>query len=402
LSRMLAAILLASSAYAFAQNPQVAEDQKQLQGIWRVREVVGPAEAAAQWSRMQFAFEGNKLLPLAGRDTMVSAELSYSIDPTKNPKQIDFVQIRPQRVAPGQKPAAPQQVILLGIYAFDQGRLKLRFAGERRPLDFSTRPQSEDLGVLILKRDTSPAARAGLQDARAMLAIRQFGVEAFSDNARPLPPRTPYVKFYDTHGDALLMKIAPQVKSLSRCDGLYLNGSKVTDAGLACLEGLNNIEQINLEKTAITDAGLEHLRKMTGLRRLIVSDTKVTRAGIARLQQVLPQLQVSSWSRAEILSQLAITNAGGMFVSDQAGRLLTIRFAQKLSDFQLLGLQKHLEVWETSLHSIDLTGSEITDRGLAALAGLTSLEQLALTGNDVTVAGVKSLKRTVPSLKVKH
>jgi hypothetical protein len=61
-----------------------------------------------------------------------------------------------------------------------------------------------------------------------------------------------------------------------------------------------------------------------------------------------------------------------------------------------------LEVWKTTLRTVDLTDCHVTDRGLAALAGLTSLRQLTLKGTDVSVAGVKSLKRAVPDLKVKH
>jgi hypothetical protein len=100
---------------------------------------------------------------------------------------------------------------------------------------------------------------------------------------------------------------------------------------------------------------------------------------------------------------LAITNAGGAQAEDENGKLIAIRFETgNLNDFQLLGLQQHLEVWKTTLRSIDLSNCHIRDRGLAALAGLTSLEQLTLKGTDVTVAGVKSLKRTVPNLKVKH
>jgi hypothetical protein len=136
---------------------------------------------------------------------------------------------------------------------------------------------------------------------------------------------------------------------------------------------------------------------------LIVSETNVTDAGVASLKKSLPHLQVTHLSHAESDSKLAITNAGGTEYPDENGRLIEIRFTPgKLNDFQLLGLQKHLEVWKSTLRSIDLTDCHITDRGLAALAGLTSLRQLTLKGTDVTVAGVKSLMRTVPNLKVKH
>ncbi|HEV8000114.1 MAG TPA: hypothetical protein VGP63_09555 [Planctomycetaceae bacterium] len=211
-----------------------------------------------------------------------------------------------------------------------------------------------------------------------------------------------HVELKRSQGDAVLAKMVPQIRAFDLIASLHLQGTKITDAGLASLEGLNNIEHIDLEGTAITDAGLEHLRHMTHLEVLMVTDTKVTAAGVARLKKSLPHLRVPHLSRAARDSQLAITNAGGIQASDPSGKLREIRFERKLSDFQLLGLRNHLEVWKTSLRSIDLTGSEITDRGLEALGGLTSLEQLNLKGTDVTVAGVKSLKRTVPNLKVRH
>jgi hypothetical protein len=77
--RTLAALLLVSSASAWAQSSQVAEDQKQLHGIWRVVEVIGSDEAKAQLLQMQLAFEGNKLLPLNGGQP--TADMSYSLNP---------------------------------------------------------------------------------------------------------------------------------------------------------------------------------------------------------------------------------------------------------------------------------------------------------------------------------
>jgi Leucine-rich repeat (LRR) protein len=193
------------------------------------------------------------------------------------------------------------------------------------------------------------------------------------------------------------------MKSLSHITGLHLNGSKVTDAGLAPLEGLDNIGHINLEGTAVTDAGIAHLRNMTHLQMLIVTNSKVTDVGVASLKKSLPHLHVTNLSRAEANSEQAITDAGGIRYSDADGRLTEIRFAQrKLDDAALQRLRKELEVWKSTLRSIDLTNSAITDAGLEALTGLTGLQKLTLTGTDVTVAGVKMLQRSAPNLKVKH
>jgi uncharacterized protein (TIGR03067 family) len=397
MTRTLAAFLLVSSAYAWAQSTQVHEDQKRLQGIWRVTNVDCPAESRVAMLRVQVAFEGDKLLFLSVPDPGV--EFSCTVDPAKDPKQIDLSRTV---VMGGAGQNRPVQLIFRGIYAFDEDRLKLRIDQGARGKDFSAKVSAGDwYCVFTLERDTSAAGLTRVRDARAILAIRELGGEADADDTQPGPARN-YVKVDESKGNALLAKIAPKIKVLSSVTGLHLRGPKVTDAGLASLQGINNIEQINLKGTAITDAGLVHLRDMTHLALLVVSDTDVTEAGVASLKKALPQLQVTHLSHAESLSQLAITNAGGTEYFDGNGKLIEIRFTSGLNDFQLIGLRKHLEVWKTTLRTVDLTDCHVTDRGLAALAGLTSLRQLTLKGTDVSVAGVKSLKRAVPDLKVKH
>lgn len=257
--------------------------------------------------------------------------------------------------------------------------------------------------MLLLERDNAPDQKAKLQDGRAILAIRELGGEAFFDTENSLARGNPYIRLDSSKGDVLLVSLVPHLKSLSKVTGLHLNETQVTDAGLAALEGLNNIEHINLEKTAITDAGLSHLQKMTHLGLLIVSDTHVTSAGVARLTQALPQLHVTNLSHVERESEKAIIGAGGILYSDQQGKLKEVRFTRsRVTDAMLRKIQKDLEVWQGSLKAIDLTNSPITDQGLEALANLTALRQLTLVGTDVTVAGVKSLQKSVPNLKVKH
>ena len=61
---------------------------------------------------------------------------------------------------------------------------------------------------------------------------------------------------------------------------------------------------LDLEGTDITDEGLAHLVKVKGLRNLNVTNTDVTRAGIDRLFLALPMCLVSSDdSTDEIMEQ---------------------------------------------------------------------------------------------------
>ena len=54
----------------------------------------------------------------------------------------------------------------------------------------------------------------------------------------------------------------------------------------------------------------------------------------------------------------------------------------------------------TSLQTLDLRGSQITDTGLAHLKGLTGLQTLYLRSTKVTDAGVAELKKALPNCKI--
>ena len=69
-----------------------------------------------------------------------------------------------------------------------------------------------------------------------------------------------------------------------------LNGTKVTDAGLAHLKGLSQLKNLQLENTKVTDAGLAHLKELNQLLVLVLDDTNATDVGLEYLKG-LTQLQ---------------------------------------------------------------------------------------------------------------
>ena len=74
---------------------------------------------------------------------------------------------------------------------------------------------------------------------------------------------------------------------------LWLDGTKVTDAGLAHLKGLAQMQLLSLDRTMVTDAGLVHLEGFSNLTWLDLSGTKVTDVGVKKLQQKLPRCKIS-------------------------------------------------------------------------------------------------------------
>jgi YHS domain-containing protein len=84
---------------------------------------------------------------------------------------------------------------------------------------------------------------------------------------------------------------------------LNLAGTAVTDAGLASLGALKNLQRLHLERTAVTDAGLAQLKGLADLRYLNLYGTKVTDAGLASLKGLSKLQSLYLW-------QTAVTDAG--------------------------------------------------------------------------------------------
>ncbi len=88
--------------------------------------------------------------------------------------------------------------------------------------------------------------------------------------------------------DAGLQQVG-QIKTLTK---LHLELTGIGDAGLEHLSGLDKLVYLNLYGTQVGDAGLKHLTGLKQLRRLFLWQTKVTDEGEARLQEALPDLEI--------------------------------------------------------------------------------------------------------------
>jgi hypothetical protein len=88
--------------------------------------------------------------------------------------------------------------------------------------------------------------------------------------------------------DATLARVATHT-SLKR---LYLEGTKITDAGLRHLSGLKELHSLSLANTSIGDIGLKELERLSALRTLNLQNTHVTPEGAARLKAVIPALKI--------------------------------------------------------------------------------------------------------------
>jgi hypothetical protein len=178
-----------------------------------------------------------------------------------------------------------------------------------------------------------------------------------------------------------------------------------SDAGMAAVIGLNELETINLSGPAITDAALVNLHKFRKLNILSLDHTDVTDAGlenVSHLRQLwaidlshtkisdfgLTQLERLSKLRSLYLSSTDITDAGLAQLQCWPHLQFLDLGHTKITGFGLKNAKSLLQ-----LISLDLTGTNVADDGLKQIESLPQLTHLNLTGTKITDAGLAHLQK---------
>jgi hypothetical protein len=169
---------------------------------------------------------------------------------------------------------------------------------------------------------------------------------------------------------------------------VHFRGALVSDAGLAHLQGLTQLQAIDLHNSQVSDAGVAHLRGMSQLRALGLWETQVSDAGLAHLRG-LTQLQQL------FLDDTQVGDAG----------LAHLRGLKRLQRLDLNNTQVsdaglvHLRGL-TQLQVLFLDNTQVSDAGLVYLQGLTQLRWLSVRNTKVTEAGVAELQKALPNLTI--
>jgi hypothetical protein len=101
---------------------------------------------------------------------------------------------------------------------------------------------------------------------------------------------------FDVHRSSIDDRVlAKRVGLFPKLKTLKLNGSQITDDGLAVLQNMPCLEFLDVSHVGISDRGLEYIKGLTSLRELYITHTKVTSTGIEELKKALPNLVIHFW-----------------------------------------------------------------------------------------------------------
>jgi Leucine-rich repeat (LRR) protein/beta-lactamase regulating signal transducer with metallopeptidase domain/tetratricopeptide (TPR) repeat protein len=196
------------------------------------------------------------------------------------------------------------------------------------------------------------------------------------------------------------------LKDVQQITTLDLSDSDVTDAGLARLEEMTGLKQLDLNRCAnITDAGLTHLKPLKNLRRLSLFGDHITDAGLANLKDLVDLETLQLFGSDQITDQGLANIAAMKHLKDLnlSGSQITDSGLTSLDDLKLQG------IWlddcngitdagmpclakMTSLRRLGLDRTQLTDAGLKQLSSLKDLDTLSLDGTQITDAGLAALK----------
>jgi beta-lactamase regulating signal transducer with metallopeptidase domain/Leucine-rich repeat (LRR) protein len=180
------------------------------------------------------------------------------------------------------------------------------------------------------------------------------------------------------------------VSQLTSLGVLHLSGEgHITDAGLAPLENLTKLVDLELPGRGLTDAALAHLAPLTALRELELSGSHITGSSLESLQG-MKQFE------SLLLAGSAFDDAGCRRLPELLPRLAKLDLSRtEVTDAAMTAIGKL-----SDLTDLKLSKTKITDAGLTQLEPLKKLRMLEISGSRATEKGVVALKAAIPTVQV--
>jgi hypothetical protein len=186
-----------------------------------------------------------------------------------------------------------------------------------------------------------------------------------------------------TNADLAVLKHLPQLQQL------YLANTRITDVGLANVKGLADLAVLDISANAgITNAGLENVAGLVKLQQIMFSNTGISDEGLVHLKGLPELVQVYAGTKN-------LTDAGLVHLKSLTKlKALSIGYS-KITDAGLVNLKDM-----TQLTFLVLDDTQVSDDGLVHLKGLSNLQTLRASRTRVTNAGAGELSKALPSVNV--
>lgn len=189
------------------------------------------------------------------------------------------------------------------------------------------------------------------------------------------------------------------VKNWKHLKQLNLRGTKITDTTLQHLSGVTSLESLNIGYAQITDVGLDLITSLPNLKELAIGGNKLTDNGLQPLRELpgLTYLDLSGSQRTDSGLWSVSLNESGLEAIATLKNLRRLRLDGTLVSAH--GLEKLRDL--TLLERLDLQGCKrVGDDAVPVLASFHSLHELDVTGTSITGKGIAALQQAQPHCKI--
>ena len=223
------------------------------------------------------------------------------------------------------------------------------------------------------------------------LARLDLSLTRISDHGLQQLKDAPAITDLNLYSDELITDAGlSAVKGWKHLKRLSVRGTKITDTTLQHLSGINSLESLDAGYAQITDVGLDLLTPLTNLKELTIGGNKLTDAGLQPLRQLpgLIYLDLSGEQRTDSgLWSVSLTEPGLDAIATMKnlrhlrlnGTLVSARGLERLvhlNNLEWLDLEGCKRIGDDvapllasfrALHRVDLAGTQVTDKGIAAI-----------------------------------
>lgn len=206
------------------------------------------------------------------------------------------------------------------------------------------------------------------------------------------------------------------IKGWKKLRRLNIHGTKTSDTTLEHISGITTLEVVNVGSIMLTDVGLERLTTLPNLKELTMGGNELGDAGLQALRQMptLTYLDLSGRQGTD-------SNVWAIAMSDVGlEAVLTLKNLRELrfgctaigvgvegAKFAEVSAMSVTPVWLermkslTKLERLRLQGCDrLNDDSIKTLAGMPALQEVDLKGTAITEKGLAALRAARPNLKV--
>lgn len=195
---------------------------------------------------------------------------------------------------PRDKPQPSPEILRLLAWWIDQGAdPAVKLVDAKVPADLAP--------LLAVREVLRPRPRAEVQPALAKLpshfaarfvaldtpALTITSARATDADVERLLALRENITHLDLARSPLTDRALATLARLTNLQSLRLDGTAITDAGVATLAPLHRLTSLNLNRTPVTDQALVPLRRLKTLQKVFLWDTAVTADGVTALQSAL-------------------------------------------------------------------------------------------------------------------